>query len=121
MVLQYYKGGDCGDLLPSKRRGLSEEAVITLSAEVLLALEELHSQDIIFRDLKSDNVLLDKDGHAILADFGLAKHGITMKEKTKSFCGSVKYLAPEMLNRQGSSLALDWYNLGIFIYEMLSG
>lgn len=92
-----------------------------MSAEILLALEELHRQNIIFRDLKSDNVVIDKDGHAILADYGLAKMGISMKHRTNAFCGSIKYLAPEMLFRKGYTLTLDWYTFGIFIYEMLSG
>jgi len=65
--------------------------------------------------------LIDKDGHAILADYGLALKGITMQSKIKNFCGSVKYLAPEMLKRVGYGLSLDWYNFGVFIYEMLTG
>ena len=76
---------------------------------------------MIYRDLKSDNVVLDHDGHAKLTDFGLAKVGVTMRIKTNSFCGSIKYISPEMLARQGCGLALDWYNFGIFIHEMLSG
>ena len=62
------------------------------AAEIILALEELHARDIIFRDLKPDNVIIDDEGHARLTDFGLSKMGI--KQDTKSFCGSVAYLAP---------------------------
>ena len=78
-------------------------------AEIILAIEELHRRDIIFRDLKPDNVVIDEDGHAMLTDFGLSKEGITGNEEAKSFCGSVAYLAPEILKRQGHGKSVDWY------------
>ena len=91
------------------------------AAEVLMGLEELHKRDIIFRDLKPDNVVIDKDGHALLTDFGLSKEGIMTNFTTKSFCGSVAYLAPEMIKRSGHGKSLDWYLFGVLIYEMLVG
>lgn len=67
--------------------------------EILLAIEDLHKRDIIFRDLKPDNVVFDEEGHAMLTDFGLSKEGIQNNSAAKDFCGSPAYLAPEMLKR----------------------
>jgi serine/threonine protein kinase len=87
---------------------------------VLLALEDLHKRDIIYRDLKPDNVVLDADGHALLTDFGLSKEGV-LDNLSSSFCGSTAYLAPEIIRRSGHGKAVDWYLLGVLIYEMLVG
>ena len=87
----------------------------------MLAIEELHKHDIIYWDLKPDNVVLDEDGHALLTDFGLSKEGIEDTIHTKSFCGSYAYLAPEMVKKVGHGKAVDWYLLGVMIYEMLTG
>jgi serine/threonine protein kinase len=75
LVLDYCPGGDLGRILEKERRLTEDRARIYL-AEVLLALEDLHSRDIIFRDLKPDNVVLDSGGHALLTDFGLSKQGV---------------------------------------------
>lgn len=107
-------------MIASKKR-LEEEWAKMYAAEVLLALQTLHSKDIIFRDLKTENVVLDSDGHAILTDFGLAKEGIRNNVGGKSFCGTMAYLAPEMLCKRGHGKATDWYLFGIFVYEMLVG
>lgn len=71
--------------------------------------------------MKPDNVVLDEDGHALLTDFGLSKEGIGDNSKTVSFCGSVAYLAPEMLKRCGHGKSVDWYLLGVLLYELLVG
>lgn len=109
-----------GKILLSETR-LTEDRAKIYSAEVLLALEDLHKRDIIFRDLKPDNVVLDEDGHALLTDFGLSKEGVMDNMMSKSFCGSVAYLAPEMLKKSGHGKSVDWYLLGVLIYEMLVG
>lgn len=71
--------------------------------------------------MKPDNVVLDKDGHACLTDFGLSKEGVDDNVSAKSFCGSVAYLAPEMLRKCGHGKAVDWYLLGVILYEILVG
>jgi serine/threonine protein kinase len=120
MVMDYCKGGDLGYVLQREKKLKEERARIYL-AEVLLAISELHSREIIYRDLKPDNVVLDEDGHALLTDFGLSKEGMKGAEFTQSFCGSVAYLAPEMLRRSGHGRTVDWYLLGVLLYEMLVG
>jgi len=119
LILEYCPGGDLGSLITKKRR-FPEDVAKIYAAEITLALENLHNKDIIFRDLKPDNVVLDAEGHAMLTDFGLSKEGVKA-ELQKSFCGSVAYLAPEMLRRSGHNKTVDWYLLGVLIYEMLVG
>ena len=118
--MDYAPGGDMGMALANQRRFTVEVARI-YAAEIVLALEYLHKQDIIFRDLKPDNVVFDSDGHAMLTDFGLSKTGVGQQDMSQSFCGSVAYLAPEMLRRTGHTRTIDWYLLGVLIYEMLVG
>jgi serine/threonine protein kinase len=113
--------GDLGKILQKERKFTEDRARIYIS-EVLLALEDLHKRDIIYRDLKPDNVVLDEDGHALLTDFGLSKEGVLETHKgAKSFCGSVAYLAPEMLRRVGHGKSVDYYLLGVLLYEMVVG
>jgi len=90
-------------------------------SEVLLALEYLHSVDIIYRDLKPENVLLDEFGHVRLADFGSAKVGISASMRCGSFSGSPEYMSPEMLQGRGYTRAVDLYSLGVLLYEMVAG
>ena len=109
-----------GRALQRDKKFTEERAKLYL-AEILLAIEDLHKRDIIFRDLKPDNIVFDEDGHAMLTDFGLSKEGIVNNNAAKSFCGSPAYLAPEMLKRQGHGKSVDWYLLGVLLYEMLVG
>jgi serine/threonine protein kinase len=120
LILEYCPGGDLGKVLEQEKRFDEGRARIYL-AEILLALEDLHKRDIIFRDLKPDNVVLDTQGHALLTDFGLSKEGVLDNQAANSFCGSVAYLAPEMLKRSGHGKSVDWYLLGVLLYEMLVG
>jgi serum/glucocorticoid-regulated kinase 2 len=92
------------------------------AAEMTLALGCLHERGIIYRDLKPENILLDHEGHIKLADFGLAKEGVMEPSSgAHSLCGTPEYLSPEVLDRQGHGTAVDWWNLGMVTYEMLTG
>ena len=120
LILEYCPNGDLAKHLLFEKR-FSEPRAKFYICEVLLALEDLHQRDIIFRDLKPDNVVLDEEGHCKLTDFGLSKEGVNENQYAKSFCGSIAYLAPEMLKKQGHGKAVDWYLLGVLFYEMLVG
>jgi serine/threonine protein kinase len=120
LILEYCCNGDLAKHLLFEKR-FSESRAKFYICEVLLALENLHQRDIIFRDLKPDNVVLDAEGHCKLTDFGLSKEGVTENQSASSFCGSIAYLAPEMLKKQGHGKAVDWYLLGVLLYEMLVG
>lgn len=119
LVMEYCPGGDLGKLL-IKKKMLSEEETRMYLCELILAFEALHKNMIVFRDLKPDNVVLDADGHVKLTDFGLSKQGV-YNNSTQSFCGSVAYLAPEILTKQGHSRTVDWYLLGLLAYELMVG
>ena len=120
LLLDYCPGGDLSKQLQIQTR-FSEEKAKFYICEIILALGELHKNNIIFRDLKPDNVVIDKEGHALLTDFGLSREGVVGKDLAKSFCGSIAYLAPEMLKRCGHGKAVDWYLLGVLFYELLVG
>ena len=120
LVMAYCPGRELSQALARDRKFTEDRARIYL-CELILALEELHKHHVIYRDLKPENVLLDSEGHVVLTDFGLAKEGVTDTSMTNSFCGSPAYLAPEMLKKQGHSHSVDWYILGVLLFEMLTG
>ncbi|OMJ79752.1 hypothetical protein SteCoe_20185 [Stentor coeruleus] len=120
LILDYCPGGDLARHLSVEKKFPESRAKVYL-CEIILALEELHKRDIIFRDLKPDNIVLDINGHAILTDFGLSKEGVNNSFQAKSFCGSIAYLAPEVLKRKGHGKCVDWYLLGVLFYEMVVG
>jgi serine/threonine protein kinase len=90
-------------------------------SEILLGLEYLHSQKVLYRDLKPENCLLDSEGHIRLTDFGLSKENLTATSSFTSFVGTAGYLSPEMVQRQGHSTPLDFYCLGCLLYCLLTG
>ena len=106
LIIDYCPGGDLSTYL-SREKVFSEQRARIYICEILLALEELHRHNIIYRDLKPDNIVLDYEGHVMLTDFGLSKEGINDNYMAKSFCGSYAYLAPEMIRRQGHGKAVD--------------
>jgi len=120
MVMEYMPGGDLGFYLQRDEK-FSERRAKIYAAEIVLAISELHRHNIIFRDLKPDNILLDQEGHIMLSDFGLSKENVRKDNKEMSFCGTFAYLAPEMVHKAGHGKAMDWYLLGALIYEMVTG
>jgi len=91
------------------------------AAEILLGLQFLHSNGIIYRDLKLDNVLLDRDGHVKIADFGMCKEGVFGDDRANTFCGTPDYIAPEILKGLKYTMSVDWWSYGVLLYEMMIG
>ncbi|OQR98660.1 protein kinase [Achlya hypogyna] len=120
-ILDYCPGGDLFFHL-TRLKCFPESIARFYAAEITLALIHLHEKGIVYRDLKPENIMLDVQGHVKLADFGLAKTGITGRlDGTNTLCGTPEYLPPEILNKKGHGTAVDWWNLGMVLYELLTG
>ena len=117
LVMDFINGGELFFHLRKASR-FTEEKARFYSAEILVALNYLHEHNIVYRDLKPENILLDSEGHIKLTDFGLSKK---FSQKTFSLCGTPEYLAPEILTEAGHDHSVDYWSLGILIYEMLAG
>ena len=119
-IMDYYQNGEMFYFLRKEQR-FSEEKSRVYAAEILLALECLHENNVIYRDLKPENVLLDSAGHIALTDFGLSKIRRDQDEVTYTFCGTPEYLAPEVIIGQGHGKYVDYWSFGLMVYEMISG
>lgn len=117
--LDYCPGGEVFTFLRRARR-FSESTSQFYAAEIVLILEFLHNvHGVAYRDLKPENILLDADGHLKLVDFGFAKE--LWSRETYTLCGTPEYLAPEVIHNSGHGLAVDWWALGVLIYEFIVG
>ena len=122
LVMDYVAGGELfGRLDGCAGRRMLEREVVFYTAEIVLALEWLHERGIIYRDLKPENVLLDRRGHVVLSDFGFAKGCIVEPTQTNSFLGTTHAMSPEMINGSGHGKGTDWWALGVLITELLTG
>jgi len=120
IVSDFMQGGDMYYHLHQARKFDFNLTQFYIS-EIILALEYLHKNNMVYRDLKPENILLDSKGHIKLADFGLSKMLNSSKDKAFTVCGTLQYLAPEMFTNQGYDKNVDWWALGCLIYEMLTG
>jgi len=120
-IMDFVNGGELFFHL-QKDKTFSPERVLFYSAEILLGLEYLHEQGVIYRDLKPENILLTSGGHICMTDFGISKEGLHCKDdRTATFCGTPEYLAPEVLEGKGYGKAVDWWSFGTLIFEMMTG
>lgn len=120
LILEYLSGGEL--FMHLEREGIFlEDTTCFYLSEIILALGHLHKLGIIYRDLKPENILLDAQGHVKLTDFGLCKEHIQEGIVTHTFCGTIEYMAPEILTRSGHGKAVDWWSLGALMYDMLTG
>ncbi|KAK5644757.1 hypothetical protein RI129_006057 [Pyrocoelia pectoralis] len=119
-VMEFANGGDLFFHLVREGQ-FSEDRSRFYAAEVILALSYLHSLGIIYRDLKTENIMLDIDGHVKIVDFGLSKQTIGNGQRTSTFCGTPEYMAPEILNHERYGYSVDWWGVGMVLYEMICG
>ena len=118
-VIDYLNGGELFTML-RKEKMFSEKKARVYLAEIIVALEYLHNNNILYRDLKPENILLDSEGHIKITDFGLSKTGVEPGQKSHSFVGTPEYLCPEIIKGEGHTRSADWWSLGAVFYEMLT-
>ncbi|KAJ3118144.1 Serine/threonine kinase [Phlyctochytrium bullatum] len=119
-VMEYVSGGDLMCHIQEKKR-FSQNRAKFYACEVLLAIEYFHKNNIIYRDLKLDNILMSPDGHLKVADYGICKENMPYGATTRTYCGTPDYMAPEILAENKYGRAVDWWSFGVLIYVMLVG
>ena len=115
--MRFVRGGELFMHLRNSTR-FTEDRAKFYATQVAIAIGHLHKKHIIYRDLKPENVLLSKRGYLKLTDFGFAKK---TNSRTYTICGTPEYLAPEIIKKKGYDHMIDWWGLGILIYEMAVG
>ena len=120
LVTDYYNGGSLYQHI-KKDKAFDETRAKFYAAELLLAISHLHGQNIIYRDLKLENVLMDFEGHIALTDFGLSKRNIDHTGGASTFCGTAEYIAPELIDGKSYGPPVDWWGFGILLFEMMHG
>jgi serine/threonine protein kinase len=116
--LEYVPGGDLFHRLTDRTNPITPADARLYIAEIALALDYVHEAGVLYRDLKPENVLVCRDGHLKLTDFGLAKQ-MNAEEETATFCGTPEYVAPEMIRKENYSYAIDWWALGVLAFELV--
>ena len=120
IITEFMQGGEMFFHLHKEKR-FSNEKTRFYVIEIILAIEFLHKNKMLYRDLKPENIMVDSNGHIKLTDFGLSKMIKKTKEKAFTICGTPQYLAPEILSDEGYDNSVDWWSLGCVMYEMLVG
>ncbi|XP_077349929.1 protein kinase C delta type-like [Lithobates pipiens] len=120
LVMEYLSGGDLSQLIMHSAP-LPEDTIRNLTADILCGLEILHSKNIVHRDLKPANILLDDAGRAKIADLGLSKSGVSEQNRIRENCGTLLYMAPEVLQGIPYYTLVDYFSLGIIVYQMAVG
>ena len=117
LLIEYVPGGELFSYLRGEGR-LPDATAKFYAAEIVLAFAHLHLTNIAYRDLKPENLLITASGHLKITDFGFAK---IVEDRTWTLCGTPEYLAPEIIQSKGHNKSVDWWALGVLIYEMLAG
>ena len=116
MIMRFCPGGELLGLLKAKHH-LNENACRFYSAQIVMAFDYLHENRIIYRDLKPENVLLIETGYVKLVDFGMSKF-LARTKRAWTLCGTVEFMAPEVILNRGYHHGADWWSFGVFLYEL---